>query len=375
MQEIKKRRIVLASVLKPLNDPRMLEKLAMSLHNAGYRDIHIIGFPTKLTREIHSGIIFHPLRAFTRLSVQRMLASWKILLTVISLKPALFIITTHELLFAAIVLKVLTRCRIVYDIQENYYKNILGTNAFPRLLRYPIAFYVRLKEKMMSPFFDALFLAEKCYREELRFAGKHHVLLENKCVVPKDFKRTPTASGTTLLFTGTLAKSTGIFEAIDLAEKLHQADAKIRLHIVGYCAMHATWEQLKLRIAGHPFIQLSGGRELQPHDVIMEAIGHATFGIVYYPPAPHTRNRIPTKLFEYLACGLPVLLQNDKHLTAIADSVDGAIAVDFDNVNAADLIHKMSSVHFYSSPSTAFIWETEKTLLINQIQEIFHDQA
>ena len=30
MQEIKKRRIVLASVLKPVNDPRMFEKMGQS---------------------------------------------------------------------------------------------------------------------------------------------------------------------------------------------------------------------------------------------------------------------------------------------------------------------------------------------------------
>ncbi len=41
MQEIKKRRIVLASVLKPVNDPRMFEKMGQSLSH--HYEVHIIG--------------------------------------------------------------------------------------------------------------------------------------------------------------------------------------------------------------------------------------------------------------------------------------------------------------------------------------------
>ena len=41
MQEVKKRRIVLASVLKPVNDSRMFEKMGQSL--APYYEVHIMG--------------------------------------------------------------------------------------------------------------------------------------------------------------------------------------------------------------------------------------------------------------------------------------------------------------------------------------------
>ncbi len=47
MQEIKKSRIVIASVLKPVNDTRMTEKLGGSLLQR--YDVHIIGFPAPHT--------------------------------------------------------------------------------------------------------------------------------------------------------------------------------------------------------------------------------------------------------------------------------------------------------------------------------------
>ena len=43
MQEIKKRRIVLASVLKPANEPRMFDKIGISLANEF--EVYCIGAP------------------------------------------------------------------------------------------------------------------------------------------------------------------------------------------------------------------------------------------------------------------------------------------------------------------------------------------
>ena len=74
MQEIKKRRIVLASVLKPVNDPRMFEKMGQSLSR--HYEVHIIGTKSK-TDSSHDNIIFHPLASYTRLSLDRMLSAIK----------------------------------------------------------------------------------------------------------------------------------------------------------------------------------------------------------------------------------------------------------------------------------------------------------
>ena len=62
MQEIKKRRIVLASVLKPVNDPRMFEKMGQSL-SAQY-EVHIIG-DSDVMASGNPSIIFHPLSYYT----------------------------------------------------------------------------------------------------------------------------------------------------------------------------------------------------------------------------------------------------------------------------------------------------------------------
>src|SRR5689334_15207208 len=134
MQESKKRRIVIASLLKPIDDTRMYGKIGQSLAETGKFDVHIFVHPS--SRAISSDEIqVYPSDSFKRLSIDRLLQPWRLIGAVVKLTPDLLIITTHELLFMAMLVKLFTRCDVLYDLQENYYRNIRYTNAYPKLLR------------------------------------------------------------------------------------------------------------------------------------------------------------------------------------------------------------------------------------------------
>ena len=81
---------------------------------------------------------------------------------IMRLAPDLLIVGTHELLVVAVLYKIFSRKKIVYDVQENYLLNITHTDAFPLLLRWPIAMWVRLKEIALAGFFDRFL--PKCTR-------------------------------------------------------------------------------------------------------------------------------------------------------------------------------------------------------------------
>ena len=124
MQERKKGTIVIASVLKPMDDTRMFEKMAVSLAQTKQWQVHVVGWgkPSQLQFE---GINFHALGAFARISLSRFLAPVKLLKILIRLRPEAFIVTTHELLWIAVIAKTILDVKIYYDVRENYYLNIL----------------------------------------------------------------------------------------------------------------------------------------------------------------------------------------------------------------------------------------------------------
>ncbi len=361
MQEIKKRRIVLASVLKPVNDPRMSEKIGPSL--AQRYEVHLIGQPANSSNG--SSVFAHPIGPFTRLSFARLFAPLKILRQILLLKPEVLIICTHELLFIAVVAKILIRCKIMYDVQENYWRNIYYGKTFPIFLRLFIAGFVRAKEMITRPVIDFYFLAESAYQVELGFTKRKNIVLENKLkkhASPTE-RKIKTTGTIHLLFTGTIAETTGIFIAIRIATSLFQIDPNIRLKIIGYCPQQKTLDRVKNEIADKPFISLAGGETFVPHEQILSGIQTADFGIIAYPPNPSTTSSIPTKLFEYLGYQLPILLINHPPWTARCEPYPAAIPFDPKNIDARKIWDEMRTKAFFTTRPEDVYWESEEKKL------------
>src|SRR5690606_8100328 len=150
---MKKKTLVIASVLKPVNDTRLFEKFGLSISQTNKYEVNIIGFCSKKLQYFPS-IHFHPLFNFPRNSWKRLLSSWKYYKTLLKLKPDIIIVTTSELLLVTVVYKILFGAEIYYDIQENYYRNIRFTDTYLQLLRLPLATFVRGIEYLTSPFIE-----------------------------------------------------------------------------------------------------------------------------------------------------------------------------------------------------------------------------
>jgi len=372
MQEIKKRRIVLASLLKPVNDTRMFEKLGVSL--AREYDVHVIGYEGPLPAGA-SSISAHPLKPFGRISVARVLRVFTVLGIVLRLRPQVLIICTHELLWVSLVAKAFTGCRVIYDVQENYALNILHSPTFAPPLRPLIAGLVRTKERLSKLWISFYFLAEAGYENELHFPGTRQVVLENKVrsphtavgrPVPKQSERDTIQ----LLFSGTLAETTGVFIALDVASKLHALDHRIRLLIMGYCSHGATFRKLQASLADKPFVTLQGGDRLVPHTTILEAIQAADFGIVSYPPNPSTAHSTPTKLYEYLAYRLPMLLIDHPEWMSLCDRYRAAVTFDPGNFDAHAILGALKTGSFYTVPPYNVYWEEEENKLFKVVGDV-----
>jgi glycosyltransferase involved in cell wall biosynthesis len=375
MPEDGKSTIVIASVLKPVDDSRMCEKIGQSLSLLENTVVHVIGFPAGSTPS-GSQMKFHSLKKFNRLSLNRIIAPIHIFSIAIKLKPSIVIITTHELLWAGLLLKLFTGCRLVYDIQENYYRNVLYTRAFPLMLRPAIALYVRVKEVFSSLFIDHFFLAEKGYARELRFPRKRNTVLENKVKKPMgEVGRNSvnlSRNKLQLLFTGTLAESTGVFTAIDLAIQLHEVDQRIELKIMGYASLPETLRKIKEQIHPHHFIELVGGDTLVPHADIIKEIQQAHFGIIAYPKNPATENSIPTKLYEYLGFQLPIVMINHPAWVEICNHYSAAVTFDPGHIDPSHLVTQMCGLKFYDRTPQNVFWEDEEMKLFEAIRPLLN---
>ena len=108
MADSMKSTVLIASVLKPVDDSRMYEKIGLTLAESGVFDVHVVGTPSARTGR--AGITQHSLKPFTRISLGRLLAPWRILSLALRLRPDIVIITTHELLYLAMFMKIRRKC-------------------------------------------------------------------------------------------------------------------------------------------------------------------------------------------------------------------------------------------------------------------------
>jgi glycosyltransferase involved in cell wall biosynthesis len=372
MPDSNKSTIVIASVLKPVDDSRMYEKIGLSLACHGLYQVHVIGCESGGIQ--NPKITQHPFKPFPRISLGRFLAPYRIFFKAMRLKPDIFIIGTHELLYVAMFMRLATKCRIIYDVQENYYWNILYTPAYPLLIKPFLALYVRGKETLTARYVDHFFLAEKGYEQELKFPGKKSTVLENKVnmatVTPKTPGPLQPQKTINLIFSGTLAETTGVFTAIDLAVKLHVIDERFRLTIIGFCTQSHVLEKMRLLLKPRPFIKLVTRESPIPHGEIFRHIQMADFGLITYQVNPSTMNSIPTKLYEYLGFKLPILLVNHKPWVDFCYPYSAAIVFDPAHFDAAQIYREMFEKTFYTAEPAEVYWETEEPKLLGVVERL-----
>lgn len=363
-------KLVISSVLKPVTDTRMYEKIGRSIGQTKKYEVNIIGFYRKnLPNE--TNIKFHPIFNFNRLSLGRIFCGFRYFSKLVSLKPKYIICCTHELLIPSVIYASLSSSKIIYDLQENYFRNILFTDAFPWIARFPIAVWVRLKEYITRPFITNYLLAEKCYRKELLFTKNKSYVIENKTVKPdknKKHRKTYNPEIIQLLFSGTIAKTTGIFECIELAKSLFKTDPSIRLNIVGYCSKKSILLEVNNAIKNYDFIQLIGGDKIVDHNTIVDHILASHFGLIYYPASRANDSSIPTKLYEYLGYQLPIILEQKNSFTQLADVYTASININYNSYDPIQILEEMRNGNFYKiEPRNEVFWESEELKLLSII--------
>jgi glycosyltransferase involved in cell wall biosynthesis len=365
-----KKVIAIISVLKPVDDTRNYRKIARTISNTNKYDINIIGFSAKKI-PLCPNVKFHPIFNFRRSSIKRLTASFQILKVLLKVKPELIIVTCTELLLVSVTYKILFGIKIIYDIQENYFRNIVYTDAYSPLIKYPIALLIRLNELASSLFVNRFFLAEKIYRDQLRFAASNSVTIENKAFIPAylNFDIRQNTKDLIFVYSGTIAEHYGIFKAIELVIGLRHKDKNAHLIIAGYAAQLKIYHKLVDRVARLEFIKLIGGNQLVPHDQILMEIKKADFCLLPYHTNKSTQGRIPTKLYECLVLEKPVIIPSNPAWDELIKKNNAGILYEFKQLDKFPF-EKLYSKFYGNDLTNESRWESISSILIDEVERI-----
>ncbi len=363
--------LAIISALKPVDDVRMYRKFARSLARTGEFGVNIVGFRSKDNPQDNS-VVFHPIFCFPRLSARRLGANYHCYRALLRIAPSVIVLTTPELFPAVAWYRRKHTVTIVYDMVENYRRNVRYNRGFARpLVRLLAALVARAEERLLR-LSDSVILAERGYRQELTLpAGTPTITIENKALRPAVAPSYASAERPfTFVYTGTVSEVYGIKLALNVVRQLIESTQwSARLVVMGHVPLVSLHNWLQNYAQRHAWLDLRISPRPVPHEDILSLIRRADIGIVSHQPVPSIEHCFPTRIWEYMAHRLPFLLQHHPYWTDYCAPWQCAVPLDFNQFDGVKVRQQLLRTDFYPKGVPEDIWwESEEQKLISSIR-------
>jgi glycosyltransferase involved in cell wall biosynthesis len=319
------------------------------------------------------GVRIHPLKKPSTRLARLFLTGPGLFLKALRVNADLYHFHSPEIIPYALILKALGK-KVIYDVHELYSLDIPEKKWLP-LKGLFLALYQYFEKLSCRKFF--LVLAEISYAIYYRDKAMRFEVVQN-FVQPYLFQsiamQPPKPERNTLIMVGTPAARRGlpvIFEALKILK-----NTGARVHFL--CVGNLNKDLETLLAESEAYKEVKNQVEFTGYIPIPDAYARAAecfAGIALPEDLPNHRESYPTKLFEYMAVGLPVICSDFPINREVVEGENCGICVDPDNASdIADAIR-----YFQSSPivcrdmgergkaavQTKYNWKTEGEKLRN----------
>jgi glycosyltransferase involved in cell wall biosynthesis len=290
-----------------------------------------------------------------------------------ALNSAIYHFHDPELFFVGIMLTLRGR-KVIFDIHEDYPKDIFSKRWIPFLLRFPVSWAMAVLNWVAAKVFAALIIA---WPDINRPYMKHKVTLVGNYPILGDLP-----------------------EGEPYLERPHElvmageiSVMRSAREIIAACGQVSGCKNFKLVVAGkvdevvfeNEFLELIRSHPIEyqgwiPLTQAYELIAQSRGGLALYYPEPNHLNSEPTKLYEYMAAGVPVITSNFKKYRELVETLKCGIVVDptdsgaiakaimwiLDNPEKAQAM----GCRGQKAVEECFHWELEERKLVNLYGEL-----
>jgi glycosyltransferase involved in cell wall biosynthesis len=291
-----------------LLDQRIFYKEAQSLAAAGY-DVTILGPGVASLSGDHAGVRVVTISPPTSV-VGRLMNLPRLFRAALHTDARLIHFHDPELLLVGLALRMMGR-KVVYDCHENFPQTAYVRRWVPALLRRPLAMVIDTLERTVARLLSGVLGVVD--EQGSRFDRCPFVAIKN---FPRLEWFSPNGHGPSsdlavceLLHIGSLSHDRGSQFLLDVMSELGKTHPDVKLRTVGAFHTEAdrvAFEQRAAELGIRDRIDCC--TEKVPYDELGMLIRRHRIGLI--PGQVSVKNLspfIPTKLFEYLACGLPVV--------------------------------------------------------------------
>lgn len=328
------KRIAHLSSVHPADDVRIFVKECRSLASAGY-DVTLIARADADC--VKNGVKIVTVKQSGGGRLGRMvLTTFDVLRKALLCRADLYHFHDPELMPAGALLR-LTGAKVVYDVHEDYPKQLLSKSWIPVSVRRPMAFALGALEWLMTRFVYTSVVAATP-PISLRFPPGKTSSVQNFPIVDELTPPGPTVAMALrplrVVYTGGLTAIRGVCEMVTAMERVETPGSRL---ILAGLFTERDLEQQARALAGWQRVDYLGWLD---RPGIANLLGEARAGLVLLHDVPNYVSAYPIKLFEYMSAGLPViashfplwrsivegdrcgLLVDPRDATAIAKAID-----------------------------------------------------
>ena len=326
---LEKRKIFIGTSVHHWNDPRIFYKEAVSLTKKYDVELHA---PAEFDFVEKKGVKIFGLPSWHKVTERKRIR--KELLNRIRRSTAdMFHFHDPELIFLCLYIKIFKRKKVIYDIHEDYYTQILLKKWIPtKFIRTIIAIIYSFIEKLICNSFDLIIFAESYYKESFpqKIIDKSIDIL-NYPIIDEIQSISSNNEYNKIIYTGTITEDRGAINMIECLRVLIEKDNKIKLFLVGYLKDEKIISLIETDSELSKHIIIIGKREYVDHSIINRQYLDADIGLILISSQTHYEKKLLTKFYEYMHNEIPIVISNyDKWEKFILDTECG-ICVDPNN--------------------------------------------
>jgi glycosyltransferase involved in cell wall biosynthesis len=321
MQPDKKTRgkVVILTSVHQYPDTRIYEREALTLATHGYELTLIVtgSQPHRTAENIRIVSIPRPGRRSGRL------LNWpRFLKAALAQRADIYHFHDPDLLFVGVLIRLLTGRPVIYDCHEPN-REVLGEREWlPRILRVPLGLIFEVVERSLAGLLSAVIIANPGQQAQFPAA----TLVRN---FPKleayDLQRHPAVHSNQIVHLGEMSPARGITDFVQACGRVTHKNMKAIL--VGKYGDEETRLAVDRLKAAYDLNGCLKHMGMVPYQQVLDLLNQSAIGIVPFRNKPALRLSVPTKMFEYMACALPVIATDLPTTTPFIQEADCGLII------------------------------------------------